>query len=189
MQVDIDITSEQLVKTALGRYKTQHDSPDLLLANTIADMHSNTDAATVIRQAVTNSIAAGIKRMERQAMAAEAEFEAIGQMSLLGELVPEHKIPAGMTAKSVAEVAAWTDARAEIEQENLEEMRAAFKRQEAKAARFAKWAEATKKVQAIVERAGLDPREVTYAEAISKAEALSEGRRADVGAQAGKPLR
>lgn len=51
MNVNIDITSEQLIKTALNRYKTQHESQDVLLGNVIAEMQSNADSATVIRQA------------------------------------------------------------------------------------------------------------------------------------------
>jgi hypothetical protein len=189
MQVAIDITSEALIKTALGRYKTQHESPDLLLSNVIAEMHSNADSATVIRQAVTNSIAEGIQRMERQAMAAEAEFESVGQMSLLGELVPQHKIPSGMKNKTVAEVVAWMENRAEIEIANLEEMRAAFERQEQKTKRFVAWAKAPRQIYEAMVRAGIDPNEVSYAEAINKAEAFSRRDGAGLGETAAQPLR
>lgn len=189
MQVNIDITSEQLIKTALNRYKTQHEAPDMLLGNVIAEMHSNADSATVIRQAVTNSIAEGIWRMERQAMAAESEFAAVGQMSLLGDLIPDHKIPAGMQTKSAAEVADWMENRAQIERDNLDEMRAALERQEQKTLRFVSWAAATRKVCDALEKAGMDPAKVTYAEAINKAEALHARHGADAGAQAKRPVR
>lgn len=189
MQVNIDITSEQLIKAALNRYKTQHEAPDMLLGNVIAEMHSNADAATVIRQAVTNSIADGLRRMERQAMAAESEFAAVGQMSLLGDMIPEHKIPAGMQTKSVAEVLAWMENRAEIERQNLEEMRAAFERQEQKTKRFIAWVDGPRKVFNALKGAGLDPEKVSYAEAINKAEALRPRRGADAGETSKRPLR
>lgn len=181
MKIAIDITSEQLIKSALSRYKLKHESPDMLLANVVAELHSNADSATVIRQAVTNSVKEGITKMERQAMAAEKDFQAIGQMSLLGELIPEHKIPASMVTKSAAEVNAWMENRAQIEQQNLEELRAALDKQTSKAARFAKWATATRQVCETLERAGINPREVSYAEAINKAEALHAGRSPDAG--------
>lgn len=189
MQMNIDITSEQLVKAALNRYKTQHEAPDMLLGNVISEMHSHADSATVIRQAVTNSIAEGLRRMERQAMAAESEFAGIGQMSLLGDMIPEHKIPAGMQTKSAAEVNAWMENRAQIERENLEELRGALERQEQKTKRFATWADATRQVCDALKRAGLDPAEVSYAEAINKAEALRPRRGADAGETSKRPLR
>lgn len=189
MNVNIDITSEQLIKTALNRYKTQHDSPDVLLGHVIAEMHSNADSATVIRQAITNSIAEGILRMERQAMAAEADWAAVGQMSLLGDLIPEHSIPAGMQTKSAAEVNAWMENRAQIERENLDELRAALERQEQKTKRFTAWADATRQVCEALRRAGLDPAEVSYAEAISKAQAVQSRHGADAGASPKRPVR
>jgi hypothetical protein len=189
MQVAIDITSEALIKTALGLYKTQHASPDVLLSNVIADMHSNSDPATVIRQAVTNSIAEGIRRMERQALAAAADFESVGQMSLLGELIPEHKIPSGMKTKSVAEVVAWWENRVEIEIANMEEMRAAFERQEEKTKRFVAWAKPPRQIYDAMVRAGIDPNEVSYADAINKAEAFSKRCGADLGETAGQSVR
>jgi hypothetical protein len=189
MQINIDITSEQLIKTALNRYKTQHEPPDMLLSNFIAEMHSNADSATVIRQAVTNSIADGLRRMERQAMAAESEFASVGQMSLLGDLIPDHKIPAGMQTKSAAEVNSWMENRAQIERENLDEMRAALERQEQKAARFSAWADATRQVCDALKRAGLDPGQVSYAEAINKAQTVWAGRGADAGATPRRPVR
>jgi ribulose kinase len=189
MQVAIDITSEALVKTALGRYKTQQESPDLLLSNVIADLHSNADSATVVRQAVTNSIAEGIRRMERQAMASEAEFESVGQLSLLGELVPEHKIPAGMKDKTVAEVVAWMESRAEIEAANLEELRAAVERQEQKTKRLAAWAKAPRQIYNALVRAGIDPHTVSYADAINKAETFSRRRGAGLGETTAQSVR
>lgn len=172
MKTELDITSEQLVSKAMNYYKLGHASPDLLLARVIADMRSNADPATVIRQAVTNSIAEAIRKMDRQALAAESEFQAIGQMSLLGDLIPEHKIPNDMQGKPAAEVDAWMQSRAEIEAKNLEELRVAVREQERKAERFSTWANATRQVCETLERAGLDPRVVTYAEAINKAEAV-----------------
>lgn len=189
MQVEIDITSEQLIKTALGRYKTQHESPDMLLSNVIADMHSNADSATVIRQAVTNSIAEGITRMERQAMAAESQFASIGQMSLLGDLIPEHKIPAVMQTRSVAEVAAWMEDRAQIERDNAEEMRAAADRQAEKARNFTEWAKGPSRICEVLRRAGIDPKDISYAEAINKAETLQPRHGLDAGAPSKRPLR
>jgi uncharacterized protein YejL (UPF0352 family) len=189
MQVKIDITAEQLIKTALNRYKTQHESPDMLLGNVISELHSNTDSATVIRQAITNSIAEGLLKMERQAMAAESEFASIGQMSLLGELIPEHKIPLGMQTRSAAEVNAWMQHRAELERENLEELRAAFERQEHKAAKFSAWAQATHRICEALQHGGLDPAGVTYAEAINRAQAIQPRHGVDVGAPSGLPLR
>lgn len=189
MNVTIDITSEQLIKTALNRYKTQHEAPDTLLGNVIAEMHSNADSATVIRQAVTNSIADGIKRMERQALAAAEDWAAIGQMSLLGNLIPEHKIPAGMQTKSAAEVNAWMENRAQIERENLDELRAALERQEQRTKRFTAWADAVRQVCDSLKRAGLDPAEVSYAEAINKAQAVQPRHGADAGATPNRPMR
>jgi len=189
MQVKIDITSEQLVKTAMNRYKVQHETPDMLLGRVIADMHSNADSDTIIRQAMTNSIAEGILRMERQAMAAAEGFDEVGQMSLLGDLIPDHKIPAAMQTKSAAEVNAWMESRAEIEQENLAELRAAVEKQVEKTARFVSWAAATRKVCDALQKAGMDPAKVTYAEAINKAETLHARRGADAGAQAKRPVR
>lgn len=189
MQVNIDITSEQLIKTALNRYKIQHEAPDMLLGNVIAEMHSNADSATVIRQAVTNSIAEGIRRMERQAMVAESEYAAVGQMSLLGDLIPDHKIPAGMQTKSAAEVNAWMENRAQIERENLEEMRAALDRQLQKTKQFTAWAEATRQVCDALRRSGFDPEMVSYAEAINKAEAIQPRHCADAGTSPKRTMR
>lgn len=189
MKIEIDITAEQLIKTALHRYKTQHESPDILLGSVIASLNVNTDSATVIRQAVTNSIAAGIERMERQAMAAEQEFATVGQMSLLGDLIPEHQIPSEMQTQSAEEVNAWMQNRAQIERENLEELRAALERQEQKTKRFTQWATATQRVCDALQRAGLDPAKVSYAEAIDQAETLQPRRGADAGPQAKQPLR
>lgn len=189
MQIDFDVTSEQLIKMALARYKTQHESPDVLLSNVIADIHSNTDSATVIRQAVTNSIAEGLRRMERQAMAAEHEFQSIGQMTLFGEPIPGHNIPTGLSTRPAAEVRAWMENRAEIERENAGELLAAAKKQEDKASRFSAWASATRKICEALTRAGLDPNEVSYAEAINKAEAVHRRRGADAGAPTTRAMR
>lgn len=189
MQVSINVTSEQIIKTALSRYKTQHESPDMLLANVVAEMRSNADPATVIRQAVTNSIAKGIKEAERDVIAKEQEFESIGQMSLLGDLIPEHKIPAAMRTKSVAEVYAWIQQRAEIEQQNLEEMRAAFRRQESKTKKFLEWLNAVRKVKEALEHSGFDPNEVNYNDAISKAQTIQPGSECVSGAQAKRDVR
>lgn len=190
MQVKIDITSEKLIKAALKRYRSsQQESPDVLLSNAIASMYSNADSSTVIRQAVTNSIRLGIDVMERDANARESEFAVIGQMSLLGDLIPEHKIPAKMQNNPAADVNAWMQERAQIERENLEEMRAAVDRQQQRTSQFAAWASATANVCETLERAGIDPARMSYAEAISKAEAIQSGRGAVSGEKAKRPLR
>jgi len=184
-----NITSEQLIRTALNRYKTQHESADMLLSNVIHDMNPGSDSATVIRQAVTNSVAEGIRRMERQALSAESEFQRIGQMSLLGELIPDHKIPASMQSKSAREVNAWMENRAQVERENLEELRAAVEKQQGKTKRFEEWANATRLVCEALEHSGLNPSEVTYAEAVNKAEAVYRRDGADAVASAKRPVR
>jgi hypothetical protein len=189
MQVKIDITAENLIKKALHRYKTKHEAPDMLLGNVIKSMHSNADSATVIRQAVTNSIAEGIRRLERQAMAAESEFASVGQMSLFGDMIPDHKIPAAMKTKSAAAVNAWMENRAQIERDNLDEIRAALERQEERSRSYSAWAAATRQVCEALQRAGLDPAEVSYADAINKAEALHPRHGFDAGAAAKQPLR
>lgn len=189
MTLDTDITSEQLITRALKRYETTNENPDTLLASVIADIHANTDSATIIRQAVTNSVAEGIRKKERQAMAKEADFQAIGQMSLLGDLIPEHKVPASMVSKSAAEVNAWMENRAAIEAENLTELRNAVEAQKRKADRFNTWANATRKVCQSLEHAGINPNEMTYAEAINKAEAVDSRSASGIDAKAGRPMR
>ena len=110
-------------------------------------------------------------------------------MSLLGDLIPYHKIPEGMQTKSAAEVNAWMENRAQIESDNLDEMRAAFERQEQKTARYVSWAAATRQVCDALQKAGMDPEKVTYAEAINKAEAIHARDGADAGTQAMRPVR
>jgi hypothetical protein len=175
MNITIDTTSEQLIKAALQRYKVDHRDADILLATVITETHPNAEPATVVRQAVTNSILEGIKKLERQAAASESEFHQFGQMNLFGDLIPEHKVPVGLLNKSAAEMDAWMQQRAEIERENAEEMRRAADAQERKAKRFELWAKSVHQVCTALTDAGFNPQEISYAEAIAKAETIHTG--------------
>jgi hypothetical protein len=171
----ITITSEQLVKTALQRYRLDNADADILLATVITETHPNDEPATVVRQSVTNSIIDGIRKLERQAAAAEKEFRLCGQMSLFGELIPEHQVPAGLVSKSAAEMNEWMQARAQIERENADEMRRAADAQERKAQRFEQWANSVSRVCHALTDAGFNPQDISYEAALAKAETIHAG--------------
>lgn len=189
MKAEINVTSEQIVKKALRRYETQQEDADLLLANVINDMHANTDAATVIRTSVTNSIRKGIERLERESYSREAEFVAIGQMFLFDELIPEHNIPASLRTKSCEEVDAWNASRSRIDLDNAEESAAHTESLKRKASRSAANASASHKLCEVLRRNGIDPSKVTYEEAIEKAQEIWARNSIDAGSSSKKPLR
>lgn len=189
MRVTIDITSEQLVKAALKRYRVDHSDADVLLARLIADTYPGTESATVVRQAVTNSIIEGIQKAEREAATAENEFYEYGQTDLFGSLIPKHKVPKGLLVKSAAEMDEWMQNRSEVEREDAEEMRRHAEAQERKAERFAHWAMCVHTVCRVLTEAGIDPREISYGEALSKTEAVDFGPHSVSGTQAERPMR
>lgn len=189
MSTEIQITAEQLVRESLKRYVVEHADPDQLIAETIRQLYPNSNGETVRAQALANSVAEGIKRMERQAATHESEFRKIGQLSLLGELIPEHCVPHQLMEKSTAEMRDYMANRAEMEKQNADEMRAAAVRQEEKARRFEAWSDVVTKVYRAVVDMGLNPEVVSYAEALSKAEKVNPGRSAGADTSATRPLR
>lgn len=189
MNSDIKITAEQLVKESLQSYKTDHSEPAVLVANTIQRLFPNSDSVTVRCMAIENSVEEGILKLERQAAATESEFRQCGQMSLLGELIPEHKVPVGLINKSTAEMDEWMANRAAIERENADELRRAAEQQERKAMRYEQWSEAVHKVAITLIDNGLNPAEISYAEALAKAETIHTGRQIAASEKAKRPVR
>lgn len=189
MKTGIQITAEQLVREALHAYKTDHADPDVLIGKTIARLYPNADGVTVRAIALTNSVTEGIAKLERQAAASESEFYLAGQMSLLGEIIPEHKVPKGLMSKPASEMDDWMRDRAAIERENAQELRRAADAQERKAKRFEHWSEVVHRVCVILNENGINPAEVSYAEALKKAEAVSPGHGSVFGTPAERPMR
>ena len=189
MKTDITITAEQLVKSGLDLYKTQGGDANSLIASAARQLGCKTELASFVTQTVINSMNAALQRMERQAMAAANEFDTIGQMDLFQHLIPEHQIPSGMKSKYAAEVDAWMANRAEIERQNATEMHTAAERQERKSKNFERWAAATRQVVEALQEAGLDPRTVTYEQAIQQAEAFHARGGAPAGASTRRPVR
>lgn len=189
MNTEITITAEQLIQTALKIAVVEPDAPDLLLSRAIVDLHLQTEPETIARQSLVNSIANGLKRQERQAAAAHDRFDTVGQMSLFGDLIPEHQIPRGWQSKMAAEVDAWMANRADIERQNADELRKAADAQEQKARKFEAFAAATHRVVEALIQAGLDPHQVTYEQAIAHAEAFHGRGSPAAGATTRRPVR
>jgi hypothetical protein len=185
----IRITAEQLIKETLSTYKAKEAPADILLAQTIKRLYPNEDAMTVRATVLENSIAAGIKRLMAGAIAAESDFMRCGQMSLFGELIPEHTVPRSLINKSAQGMADWMDNRARMERDNADELRRAADAQERKARRYEQSSQAVLRVVEALRAAGLNPEEVTYAEALAKAETLSSGTQSVSDAPSKRPLR
>lgn len=184
------LTSEQLVRVGLDLFKTQGErNPDALYVATCRHLGCQTEVASFGAQAIVNSLEFGMQRMERQALAAAVKFETIGQMSLFGDLIPEHHIPKGWKAKIAREVNDWLKSRAEIKQANAEELERAAEGARREAVAAAHDAGASQQVIDALERAGLDPAQVTYEQAIAHSEAFHGRGGATAGASPRKPLR
>lgn len=171
--IDINTTAEQLIKETLKTYRAERAEPEVLLAKTIATLHPGINPDVVSQAAQINSIAKAITKLERDALAHESVMQEYGQLSLLGALIPEHKVPKGLINKSAAEMDAWMASRAETEAENAEELRKAAEAQARKADRFAQWSGAVHRVCTTLKDHGIDPEAISYAEALRKAEAFN----------------
>jgi hypothetical protein len=189
MNVDIQITAEDLVRAAVKRYVLKPADPEMLLAETIRDLFPSTNGEVVRNKALENSVLRGIEKTDRERHANESAFLLVGQMSLFGDLIPEHKIPEQLLSKSVRETQEWMETRARIEQENAEELRRAAAAQERKAEQFRRWLAAVNSVYQAILEAGLNPETLTYAQAIQQAETLQSGCVGHSGNTAKRPLR
>lgn len=187
--IDIQITAEELVRAALKRYITAPSAPDHLLAETIRDIYPNTNGEMVRTRSLENSIAKGVKKIIEDDHEWENKFLAVGQMSLFGDLIPEHKIPSRLLDTSVRETLDWMETRARIEQENADELRRAADAQQRKAERFAKWLSAVLQVYQSILEAGMNPETITYAQAIKHAETPNAQPDQGIGQSPKQPVR
>lgn len=162
------MTSEQLVKASIHRYKIDHSDPEVLLHKVIADLGPELDPVMETHSSVVKSIKAGIERLKRITVQIEKEFATCRQMRLYGEEIPEHKVPKGKLHESVSEMDAWMRSRAEIERQNADELQELADEQRLRADRFAGWSQAVHRVYEKVVEAGHNPDELTYAEAIKQ---------------------
>lgn len=189
MNTDIQITAEELIKQSVKRYATEQSTAEILIAETIHQLYPNHSGDIVRAISLKNSVQNGILKAERMAAAHESEFALIGQLSLLGDLIPEHKVPKQLLSKSTSEMYEWMQNRAKIEQENADELRKAAEAQQNKADKFASWSHSVSSIYHAIIEMKLNPDEVTYAEALKQAQAFQPGDRSVPRETTKQPLR
>lgn len=183
------LTSEQLLRVVANLHKTHGGNAADLVATAARSLGCQTELASFGLQTIINSAQANIDRAERQALAAADNFESVGQMSLFGDLISEHSIPKGWKTKYTKDVIDWWQSRAEIDRANAEEMMRHAEQAQRKAKHSEYNASVTHQVGEALERAGLDPAQVTYEQAIAHAETFHARGGPATGASSSKPLR
>lgn len=189
MHHGIDLTIEDLIRQSLKDHKDTETDPATAIAETVSRLFPSQDALSVRMICEENSYRRAIDKRNRDRTAAENEFQRIGQLSLFGDLIPEHSVPKSLIPKSAAEMQEWMRSRAQIETENADEAKRYAETVDRKAKRYQRYADAVDRVIDAIETAGFNPEVISYGEAIQKAETVFDGSGPVSVSQTERPLR
>lgn len=174
MSTQINHTAEQLIREAAKRYTIDAGgNPEIVIAQTIRELYPSESGDYVRSAVLVNSMSALIKKIEREAVMREAEFQRIGQMPLLG--IEEYTLPASFMGRPFLDGHAWCQARLAMSQEDTAELERALKAQKRREERDRIRAENDQRLYLVLQDHGIDVSGVTYEQALKIAQTLQPG--------------